>query len=66
MVKGHHTHLQDSDLHVSKAPPDGTEELEKESVMSGDLTLHSVLGKNTTVPKRSVFHKLRDKPNTND
>ena len=40
MVKGHRTHLQDSDLHVSKAPPDSTEAVENESVMSGDLTLH--------------------------
>ena len=39
-MKGHRTHLQDSDLHVSKAPPDGTEASENESVMSGDLTLH--------------------------
>ena len=40
MVKGHRTRLQDPDLHASKGPPDSPEDLENESVMSGDLTLH--------------------------
>ena len=40
MVKGHRTRVHDSDLHVPKAQPDGTEASENESVMSGDHTLH--------------------------
>ena len=40
MMKGHRTQMQDSDMRESKGPPDTMEESEKESVMSGDLSLH--------------------------
>ena len=59
MMKGHRTHLPDS------APPDGTEAVEDESVMSRDLSLHQRSWSEPDGRFQEVglsFHISRDEP----